>query len=774
MSSKHQEKKTQQHGPSYIDDEVKEEEKTPAVQQSNGGSVGGRRASSASSNPVDDDLRDVGAPSKVNSKKKSRKNGPDENLSKPSGLTTSLQLARSFMGVSSPRRDNDSLLAKYRLSTAPGADSSQLVNTTDPTGDRLSTAPEVDSSPLVNTTAPKGDPVDSQSDTFVEADGDEESVLLPGALRVSGNNGVDNDDDELSRTNVPSSNDNVVTTLEAVLVMEEGTATEEDRQRLKEEIRDEFLQSAVTGEVSKVSGDDDPRTFLHNNRKMFLIIGGISVIIAIASVVFGIVFGTRRTTQENTNMLNTTPNRTVSSRPSTLPTLQPTSTPQPSPMPSAMPSVQPSAAPSVPIANLDNGNYEEAHPLVLRNAPLEASLSNAAIQVIVTSCGGSFAECKAVLWYTYRARSSGPVSVITCGAASVSVFERCFLTPYTNGDIGNCGGSSISWEAEIGEQYYVLVSPSSENSAQEDFTIQIVDNDKCDHAFGPITPPSFGAVVSYTTTNAEVDSDVRSCGGASATTSPGVWYQVKGNGRALTASTCLTETTFDTQISVFRGGCGSLACLNGNNDFCELQSTVVWPSQEGEIYHILVHGSNGSTGQFELKISTDIGRTINDFCESAEVVIAGDRVPFAFSGASADPDLPLCDSNPNGLPDDGTAEFPYGLWYKIVGTGFPISTTVDSDSISPVTMIVYYGSCGGGLSCGVIDSRSEDTCLGDITTLECTETSCFASNEGEVYYVFVSTVSLEAGDVEHSLTIGSCVLSSGIFIPPSNGIFIPP
>ncbi len=102
------------------------------------------------------------------------------------------------------------------------------------------------------------------------------------------------------------------------------------------------------------------------------------------------------------------------------------------------------------------------------------------------------------------------MNVIACGAANVDVYKKgfanlaCVLSDYTNGDIGNCGGSSISWEAEIGEQYYVFLSPP-EDSTVNDFTIQIVDNDNCDHASGPVTPTSVGAVVSYTTTNADVD-----------------------------------------------------------------------------------------------------------------------------------------------------------------------------------------------------------------------------------------------------------------------------
>jgi hypothetical protein len=268
--------------------------------------------------------------------------------------------------------------------------------------------------------------------------------------------------------------------------------------------------------------------------------------------------------------------------------------------------------------------------------------------------------------------------------------------------------------------------------------------------------------MSYTTTNAEVDSgEVVSgpCGGASSSsTTPGVWYQVKGTGRPLTASTCSEETTFDTQISVFRGGCGNLACVNGNNDFCGLQSTVVWPSLLGEIYHVLIHGSNGSTGQFELKISTDTERKVNDFCGTAETLVVGAEVTFAFSGSSADPDLPLCDDAGGPLADAGTTEFPYGIWYSVMGAGgIPISATVDSTSISPVTMNIYSGGGCGGLSCVV--NQLSAACIGGGVFSRCQETACFEADLGEVYYVFVSTVSLEGIDTPHTLEIGSCVLS---------------
>jgi hypothetical protein len=317
----------------------------------------------------------------------------------------------------------------------------------------------------------------------------------------------------------------------------------------------------------------------------------------------------------------------------------------------------------------------------------------------------------------------------------------------------------------------------------DDFTIELVDNDQCQYAAGPITPTSSGAVLSYTTVHAKEDSSTSeamgtTCGGASASTnSPGIWYIVQGNGQALTASTCSEETTFDTQISVFRegsdGGCDSLQCVNGNNDFCGLQSTVVWPSVVNVTYYVLVHGvattandvtttSSTSSGAFTLTLSTDTPRAENDFCDSATLVGDGTDLTFAFSGSSADPDLTPCGDDGAVIEEAGTADFPYGVWYSIIGTGLPIAVTVSSTTTSPVTMNIYSpsdttgstSSCGG-LSC-VVHERSSGG-VGSGVFLQASDTACIPTTQGQVYYAFVSTESLEYIDEEHSLKVGSCL-----------------
>jgi hypothetical protein len=60
--------------------------------------------------------------------------------------------------------------------------------------------------------------------------------------------------------------------------------------------------------------------------------------------------------------------------------------------------------------------------------------------------------------------------------------------------------------------------------------------------------------------------------------SPGFWFQIVGDGTNIEASTC-EGASFDSQISVYTGGCDSLECVDGNDDFCGSLSSVSWLSR---------------------------------------------------------------------------------------------------------------------------------------------------------------------------------------------------
>lgn len=126
-------------------------------------------------------------------------------------------------------------------------------------------------------------------------------------------------------------------------------------------------------------------------------------------------------------------------------------------------------------------------------------------------------------------------------------------------------------------------------------------NDLCEDAV-PVAVPSTTA---GSTVLAGVDTGFPSPCGDATITSPGVWYTVTGTGNTITASLCNMATAFDTKLSVFCDDCVEPACVDGNDDFCGLQSEVTWCSESGRTYYILVHGFGGASGPFELNVSED-------------------------------------------------------------------------------------------------------------------------------------------------------------------------
>jgi hypothetical protein len=89
--------------------------------------------------------------------------------------------------------------------------------------------------------------------------------------------------------------------------------------------------------------------------------------------------------------------------------------------------------------------------------------------------------------------------------------------------------------------------------------------------------------------------DVGFCG--TINSGPGVWYKINGDGKFYELDTC-AFTNFDTRISIFKGSCGSLVCVTGNDqsssDFdCSAKgaSRATFGTESGTSYFILVHGN---------------------------------------------------------------------------------------------------------------------------------------------------------------------------------------
>ncbi len=128
------------------------------------------------------------------------------------------------------------------------------------------------------------------------------------------------------------------------------------------------------------------------------------------------------------------------------------------------------------------------------------------------------------------------------------------------------------------------------------------ENDTCVNA---IAISSLSTVIHGTNINANADG-LGTCG--TTTGNAGVWYSLIGNGTQLTLSTCEPNSTYDTKIQVYCGGCEGLTCIVGNDDdfdcnFSGLRSEVTFCAQAGAEYLIVVDGFGGAMGNFSLRIT---------------------------------------------------------------------------------------------------------------------------------------------------------------------------
>lgn len=187
-------------------------------------------------------------------------------------------------------------------------------------------------------------------------------------------------------------------------------------------------------------------------------------------------------------------------------------------------------------------------------------------------------------------------------------------------------------------------------------------NDECDGAeriecdsvvFGSTTNATFDGAPTCVTTN----------------TSPGVWYVIEGTGAGITIDTCGDGTDYDTKLSVYTDGCGTLTCVTGNDDdVCgDFRSKVSWTSNAGQDYLVLVHGFGGAVGNFELTTECELtcdDCNSNGVCDDEDIENGtssdcnGDGIPDECQGEvlvfEFVVNIPIPDDDPAGVSDTQT------------------------------------------------------------------------------------------------------------------------
>jgi len=205
-----------------------------------------------------------------------------------------------------------------------------------------------------------------------------------------------------------------------------------------------------------------------------------------------------------------------------------------------------------------------------------------------------------------------------------------------------------------------------------------------------------GSVVSATTVGSTIDGTPSQTSGGSTTVQYGVWYKYIGDDQQVTVSTC-GGPIGDTRLHVYRGSCGTLIGVAGNDDAgasCStyaLQSTVTFNAFIGQTYYIAVERYSG-TGTFQL--TTTCGPlctpvVANDACVDAQTVLmqancdpVGGNLSCATTTAGANP----------SCAGSSFASFP-DAYYTFVATG-PDAYINLTFSNPGLKYVLYNGGCG--------------------------------------------------------------------------------
>jgi hypothetical protein len=248
----------------------------------------------------------------------------------------------------------------------------------------------------------------------------------------------------------------------------------------------------------------------------------------------------------------------------------------------ALPSMAPSmsASPSAAPTETPNNDFcDEAFDVTGDDTVVVESLRNTTVEIRRTCSSGDEIEQRG-RWYEYTGNGLGLTVEMQSAVEDATALEvlvgsceelQCTETAASsNTTLNFVTAENTAYLIHVYSRLDAMFEPS------EDYNLKVSDNSGCGNAYPVDTDTQMLYLGS--TAAAAVSDLAPSCGSATVGVSPGVWFEVAGDGMNIEASTC-GGASFDTQISVYTGGCGSLECVVGNNDFCEGRSSVLWLSR---------------------------------------------------------------------------------------------------------------------------------------------------------------------------------------------------
>jgi len=245
----------------------------------------------------------------------------------------------------------------------------------------------------------------------------------------------------------------------------------------------------------------------------------------------------------------------------------------------------------------------------------------------------SFSNCdnenRLGVWVTFWGTGRTVVAT-TCGQEAGSLdtqlelYSRCPDGTYksefclaVNDDAHGCGrASKIVYRTDVNAQYWLFVTGYKKDKTGI-FTLKIYEmsslpNAKCSASQGIRKLPfyDFGLTTYCDVSDASCTAIARR----------GNWYEIDGNGRWITLSTCNPETDFATEIEVYLSCNEDMAdgCVAHNHDNgCSPHTVISFPAYKDEHYYIFVTGISGgslSDGFFGLTVTE--GEPIAEYISS--------------------------------------------------------------------------------------------------------------------------------------------------------------
>jgi hypothetical protein len=210
-------------------------------------------------------------------------------------------------------------------------------------------------------------------------------------------------------------------------------------------------------------------------------------------------------------------------------------------------------------------------------------------------------------WFRFHLSVASPVDITIIPEFPVEMYlmeyDNCVSSPVLKAVYGPACDTTHLLDTLAPGDYMVFVANETYNGypcGTNNFYIlklytDVIQNDVCANAI----QVQCGSGYTGTTTGATTEV-VPVCNGVSAGAA-GVWYRLPGSSKITNVSLC-ANTSFDTRLQIYTGGCGTPGCFTANDNFCSGQSEVEWFSVSGVDYYIYVNGGGGATGDFELRV----------------------------------------------------------------------------------------------------------------------------------------------------------------------------